>query len=239
MDLNEHYRDWLHRRRPGLECYEDAAAVPDSATHAVVVRQKASHRGIGGKTALRELIATAANQEFLDELSGLEELTYLELGWPVTAQTLEPLEALRNLRTLKIDSPRNIRDFTVLTRLPRLDRLFISNAKHLETLDWLRPLKSQLRALGVEGSMYTAQRIASLKPLEGFALEALFLTNTKLGDQDLSPIATMPNIRFLGTGINAPRAQFFALRDAKPDLQCGWFDPAHWGDFRDPKPPRA
>jgi hypothetical protein len=82
------------------------------------------------------------------------------------------------------------------------------------------------------------QPLDSLAPLEGFALEALFLTNTRLADQDLSAIATMPNIRFLGTGINAPRAQFFALRDAKPELECQWFDERVWADFRDPKPPK-
>lgn len=239
MDLNEHYRHWMHLRRPDVPAFMSAADLPMDVQFAHVGRDKASHRGIGLRTELRELAAGAPNQDYLEEIGSLEKLEYLDLGWPVTATDLAPLGKLTKLRTLRIDSPRAIADFTAITALPRLERLFISNAKHLRTLDFLRPLKDQLIALGVEGSMYTVQTIASLAPLKGFALEALFLTNTKLEEQDLSPIATMPNIHFLGTGINAPRKQFFALRDAKPDLACQWLDEEAWGSFKDPKPPRA
>ena len=238
-DLNEFYRHWLHTRRSDVPAFTSAADVPMDVQFAHLGRDKASHRGIGLRTGLRELAAGAPNQDYLEEIGSLEDLEYLDLGWPVTASDLAPLRKLTKLHTLRIDSPRAIFDFTPVAALPSLERLFISNAKNLRTLDFLRPLKDQLVALGVEGSMYTAQTIATLAPLDGFALEALFLTNTKLEDQDLSPIATMPNIRFLGTAINAPRAQFFALRDAKPDLECQWFDGAAWGDFRDPKPPRV
>ena len=238
MDLNEHYRAWLHIRRPDLPHFTSGEAVPMEAAYASLAREKASHKGIGKRTALRELSAHGANQDFLEEIAGLAGLEYLDLGWPVTATDLAPLRNLPNLRHLVINSPRNIADFTPLLDLPRLERLFIENAKHLHSLDWLRPLKDRLVALGIEGSIWTTQRIDSLAPLEGFALEALFLTNTRLADQDLSPIATMPNIRFLGTALNAPRAQFFALREAKPGLECGWFDERMWAGFKDPKPPK-
>lgn len=236
MDLNEYHRAWLHTRHPDLPHFMRGEDVPMDASYVSLGRDKASHRGIGKRTALRELAAKDVNQDFLEEIAELEGLEYLELGWPVIASHLAPLRGLTNLRHLVIDSPRAITDFTPLLALPRLERLFIENAKHMRSLDWLRPLKDRLVALGIEGSMYTPQPIDSLAPLDGFALEALFLTNTKLGDQDLTPIATMPNIRFLGTALNAPRAQFFALRDAKPGLECSWFDERAWANFKDPKP---
>jgi hypothetical protein len=238
MDLNEHHRAWLHLRRPDLPHFTRGEDVPMDAAYASLARDKASHKGIRTRTALRELSAHGVNQPFLDEIAGLTALEYLDLGWPVTATDLAPLRSLANLRHLVINSPRNIADFTPLLGLPKLERLFIENAKHLHSLDWLRPLKDRLVALGIEGSMWTAQPIDSLAPLEGFALEALFLTNTRLADQDLSPIATMANIRFLGSGINAPRAQFFALRDTKPNLQCSWFAERAWANSSDPKPPK-
>src|SRR3990170_6794808 len=238
MDLNEHHRAWLHIRRPDLPHFMSGEAVPMDAAYASLGRDKASHKGIGQRAALRELSAQGVNQLFLEEIACLAGLEYLDVGWPVTATDLAPLRELKNLRHLVINSPRSIADFTPLTGLPKLERLFIENARHLHSLDWLRPLKDRLVALGIEGSLYTPQPIDSLATLEGFALEALFLTNTRLADQDLSPIATMPNIRFLGTAINAPRAQFFALRDAKPELECTWFDERLWADFKDPKPPK-
>ena len=239
MDLNAHYRNWLHIRRPDLPHFMSGEAVPMDAAYASLGREKASHKGIGKRTALRELSAHGANQAFLEEIACLTGLEYLDLGWPLTATDLAPLRALTNLRHLVINSPRSIADLTPLLDLTRLERLFIENAKHLHNLDGLRPLKDRLVALGIEGSIWTTQPIDSLAPLEGFAVEALFLTNTKLGDQNLSPIATMPNIRFLGSGINAPRAQFFALRDAKPKLQCQWFDEKAWANFKDPRPPKG
>ena len=238
MDLNEHHRAWLHIRRPDLAHFGQGEDVPMDAAYVSLARDKSSHRGIGKRTALRELAAKGVNQDFLEEIAELEGLEYLDLGWPVTATDLAPLRRLRNLRHLVINSPRAVTDFTPVLGLPRLERLFIENAKHMHALDWLRPMKDRLVALGIEGSMYTPQALGSLSPLEGFALEALFLTNTRLGDQDLSPIATMPNIRFLGSALNAPRAEFFALRDAKPGLECSWFEDKIWTNFKDPKPPR-
>jgi hypothetical protein len=237
MNLNEQYRAWLHMRRPDVMQYASGEDVPMDADAARVRRDKASHRGIGRRTALRELAVSAVNQDFLDEIGELIGLEYLELGYPVTATDLRPLTALRSLRHMTMDSPRAITDFTRILELPALERLFIENAKHLTSLDWLRPLKGRLRVLGIEGSLWTKQRIPTLKPLEDFALEGLFLTGTILDDQDLSPIATMPNIKFLGTAINAPRSQFEALRRARPELECDWFDPQAWVGMNDPKPP--
>jgi hypothetical protein len=228
MDLNEHYRALLHMRRPDLRHYTSGEEVPRDAAYATLGRDKASHRGIGKRTALKELAASAVDQDFLEEIACLTGLEYLQLGWPVTAKDLSPLRALTNLRQLVIDSPRHITDFTPLLDLPKLERLFIENAKHMTSLDWLRPFKDRLVALGIEGSIWTKQRIPALTPLEGFALDALFLTGTRLGDKDLSPVATMPRLRFLGTARNAPKEQFMALKAAKPELECTWFEERIW-----------
>ena len=239
MNLNEHYRSWLHIRRPDCGSYSRGEDVPLDADCARLSRDKDSHRGISQRTRLRELEAGAVNQDFLEEVGPLTSLEYLALEWPVTAIDLSPLNGLVELRSLSINSPRNISDFTPLLALPKLERLFIENAKHMADLEWLRPLSGRLRVLGIEGSLYTAQRIPSLGPLEGFALEALFLTNTKLGDQSLAPLRTMGSLKFLGTALNAPRVEFEALRNAEPQLQCEWFRPEIWTNFKDPRPPKG
>ena len=238
MDLNAHYRAWLHVRRPDCALCSDPSEIAEGADCAMIRRDKASFRGLGTRASLRELQAANADQAMLEEIAGLEGLEYLDLAWPMVATDLAPLRKLTKLRDLRIDSPRNIADFTPVLDLPALERLFIENAKHLAGLDWLRPLKDRLVALGIEGSLYTAQRIPSLAPLEGFGLEALFLTNTRLDDQDLAPIATMPNLRYLGTALNAPKARFLALKAARPGLECSWFDEALLAGFRDPRPPK-
>lgn len=227
--LEERYRIWFNSRHGELPVHRSAKDVPVEARVARLQRDKASHRGIARRTGLVELETWAVNQPFLDEIGALTKLEYLELGWPVTATDLSPLRALTRLTTLKIDSPRNIRDFTPILALPALERLIITNAKHMAELDWLAPLKDRLKVLGIEGAMWTTQRIDSLTPLEGFRVEALLLANCRVADGDLAwVVATMPDIAYLSTSRFWPRDEFRALEAAKPDLDCDWFDDDMW-----------
>ncbi|MEO1488473.1 MAG: hypothetical protein AAFR88_03415 [Pseudomonadota bacterium] len=184
-------------------------------------------------------MAEATDQAFLEEICELDQLEFLNMAYPTTVKELVPLKKLRRLRFLRIDSPRNIDDFSALLEIESLEALIIENAKHLATLDWLAPLASQLKVLGIEGSMSTTQRIESLAPLASFDLEALFLASTRLADQDLTPLHGMKNLKLLQTAINAPRREFEALKEALPDCVCSWFDPANWKDFRGPPKPKA
>ncbi len=224
IDWNAHYRalpDWA-----AVSAHHAARAddIPESATLASLTREKASHRGIATRRSLTTLFASAVDQAYLDEICELEALEYLWLGWPVTAKDLSGLSRLTRLRVLKLDSPRNVTDFTPLTVLPSIERLFVENAKHMSSLDWLAPLGDRLAVLGVEGSIWTMQKVPSLAPLSGFAFEALFLTSVRLADKDLTPLASCPNLAHLACARFAPKASFEALKALRPDIRCSWFD---------------
>lgn len=211
--------DWLRHH------FADSAdKIAMDAEFAVLGRDKNSHRGISQRPKLRTLVAGAVNQDFLDEICELTQLEHLELGWPVTASDFGGLKRLRKLKVLKIDSPRNVTDFTPVLDLPALRYLFIENAKHLTSLDWLAPLRDRLRSLGVEGSIWTMKNLPSLAPLAGFGFEALFLTSVRLKDKNLTPLADCPNLRLLSCARFAPKANFEALKSLRPDIQCNWFD---------------
>lgn len=226
--LNSKYRYLLDPHDAGFRQASSAGAVPADATRARLRREGKSHRGIRERTALKTLVADGVDQDFLEEIACLPELTHLELAWPTTATNLTPLTALEKLRVLKIDSPRNILDFSALLQLPALEALFIENARHLTSIDWLRPLATRLRALGIEGSMTTIQRLPTLAPLAGFEIEALFLTSTRIADRNLDPLHTMPNLIYLNTARIAPREAFARLHAAKPKLICDWFNEKMW-----------
>ena len=211
--------DWL-----GSHFTDKADAIPLDAEFAVLGREKNSHRGIGERRNLKTLVAGGPNQDFLDEICELSELTHLEMTWPVTATDLSGLRRLAKLKVLKINSPRNITDFTPILDLPALRYLFIENAKHLKDLDWLAPLGGHLRSLGIEGSIWTMQPIPSLKPLAGFGFEALFLTSVRLKDKDLTPLADCPKLGLLSCARFAPKKNFEELHELRPDIQCTWID---------------
>ena len=228
VSLRDQYRNALHLRYPAQKYHASATDIPHTGMVAFLRREKTSHRGISKHRHLRELCAFSVDQAFLEEICQLDQLEYLELGWPVTAKDLSPLRNLKLLRYLAIDTPGAIADFTPILEIPGLDSLSIVNAKQLRDIGWLRPLKKRLRVLGVEGSISTTQNIATLDPLAGFELEALFLTSTRLGDKSISVIGTMPKLRFLETAANAPKAEFMALKAEKPGLECEWFEEDKW-----------
>lgn len=152
------------------------------------------------------------------------------LAWPVTAPDLAELPRLKKLRWLRIDSPRNVTDFTPILRLPALRVLEIENAKHLHDLGWIRPLRDRLEELGIDGSINTAQKVASLEPLDGFAFRRLTLTNVRLADKDLGPLINCRNlVELVCAQTIATQDEFMRLADARPDMACTWFDPDNWG----------
>jgi hypothetical protein len=213
--------DWAAVTRAHVATAEDIA---EGATLVSLNRNKKSHRGIGQRRSITTLFASAVDQAYLDEICELEALEYLWLGWPVTAADLSGLERLRRLTYLKLDSPRNVAHFDPITRLPALTHLFVENAKHMDSLDWISPLKDQLTSLGIEGSMWTMQKVPSLAPLTGFGFEALFMTSVRLADKNLIPLAACPNLAYLQCARFAPKRQFDDLKALRPDIACSWFD---------------
>lgn len=232
--LNDRFRG--HSDRPWEEwiriAVEDASAVADEAERAWVVRRKASHRTIGSKTALRHLIASCADQSFLDEIGRLDGLERLELEYEVTAADLAPLGNLRNLRHLRIECPRKIVDFSPLLDLPALRTLLIGQPRHMADLDWLASAH-HLEVIGIEGGMWSTLTIPSFRPLAGLrSLRALFAVSTRLADKDLSPLAQCPRLEYLNIARVAPREEFERLKASKPALVCDWFRDGMWAAAR-------
>jgi hypothetical protein len=213
--------DWAAVRAAEVS---DGGSVAPGATFVSLNRTKRSHQGIGKHRTIETLFASGVDQDYLDEIAGLDALEYLWLGWPVTAADLSPLTRLTRLSYLKLDSPRNVTNFRPIAQLPALTHLFLENAKHLSALDWLLPLQTQLAALGVEGSITTLQKVPSIAPLAGFSFNALFMTSVQMADKDLTPLARCPNLTYLQIARCAPRRSFEALKALRSDIECLWFD---------------
>ena len=131
---------------------------------------------------------------------------------------------LTQLETLKLEGVRKASEFSPTTNLPSLRKLFITNAKHLSDLKFLSNAH-RLESLGVEGDMWTKQKIDSLEPISHLErLEALFMTSVTLVDKTLTYLATMPRLRVLECARFAPREQFSALRELCTNLECSWCD---------------
>lgn len=210
----QNWKKWKH----GQESLND---IKENQEYVSFYRKKNSHKGISKFKKIKYLIANQVNSSFLEEICELSNIEYLNLE-VVTAESLECLENLPQLKTLYLYGPRKISDFSPLLHLPSLQNLFIENAKHLSTLDCFSEAH-KLIALGVEGSMYTKQKIDSLKPLSGLKrLEAIFMASVQLRDKNLQYLASIPNLRVLDAARFAPKKKFVELRAIMPDLDCNW-----------------
>jgi hypothetical protein len=197
--------------------------IPSGATRVLFYREGKSHRGLASLTDMSMLKARQVNQDFLCEIGELTNLTYLELD-SLSAEDLSPLLQLTRLKTIKLNGARRIRDFSALVRLPSLEKLFLTNMPNLTDLSFLADA-NQLASLGVEGSMWTMQRIDSLKPLTSLkALIALFMTSVTLIDKRLDYLAAIPNLRILECARFSSKTQFDVLRQLMPNLKCRWCD---------------
>lgn len=212
------------RNWPEWDAYVTSAQeIPESSQRALLYREKHSHRGIANLRQLRELKARQINQEFLNEICELEKLEFLELD-VVTAIDLAPLMQLTSLKTLTISGIRKAEDLSPLSAMHWLDNLWITQAKHLFTLSFLSQA-NHLQSLGVEGSMWTQQKIESLKPIRGLeSLEHLFMASVVLQEKDLSYLAELPKLMSLDCARFAGKAQFDLLRQSLPNLECRWCD---------------
>jgi hypothetical protein len=185
-------------------------------------REKNSHRGISRLTRLRTLFASCVNQDFLEEISQLPLLESLYID-QTSATSADCLKHCKKLRHLVIVGGTKFSSLSWLSALPPLDTLLLQNFKRVTDLSPVGELTS-LRAFGLEGSMWTTQRVDSFRPLTMLPhLEALFLTNCRPTMDGLEPLQQLTQLRHLEIAAFYPDAEFLKLRHALPNLECYWF----------------
>lgn len=205
------------------DCVESVDNISENQEYVHFYRTKKSHKGISEFKNIKYLIAKQVDSDFLNEICKLKNIEYLNLE-VVTANSLNLLSQLEKLNTLKIYGIRKADDFKSLIGLPSIRHLFIENAKHLHSLEAFSNAHN-LVALGVEGGMYTNQKIDSLKPLEGLKnLEALFMSSVQLEDKYLGYLTSIPKLKFLDCARFAPKKRFEELKKLLPKLNCNWCD---------------
>jgi hypothetical protein len=185
-------------------------------------REKNSHLGISKFTRLRRLVAFCVNQDCLEEIAELPNLQFLYVS-EMTAANLDCLGRCRTLRHLTLKGGTKVPSLSWLSSLPPLDSLLLEHFKQVTDLSAIGVLPS-LKAFGIEGSMWTTQKVDSFRPIALLPqLEALFLTNCRPIAEGLEPLKQLHRLRYLEIAAFYPDADFLALRHALPSLECDWF----------------
>jgi hypothetical protein len=186
-------------------------------------REKNSHRGLREFERLKELIIFCPNQEAIAEIEHLQSLEFLYID-VTRAKDLSPLANCRSLRHLTIKGATQAGGLEWIRDLPPLDSLLIENFKKITDISPIASITGA-RAIGIEGSMWTRQKVDSFSPLSAIeGLEALFITNCKPAKDGLSPLHNLHNLRFLEAPGFYSEDEFLALENALPQLECYWFE---------------
>jgi len=197
--------------------------LPHDTTELRFRREGSSHRGIHRFRKLRRVWLYSVNQEFLEELAEVPAIEQLFIDG-TTATDLTPLHRLRQLRRLVINGGTKIQSMDWVVGLSRLEALAIENFKRVLHLDPLASLTS-LTALGIEGSIWTRMRVATLAPLSGLrGLRYLFLTNLTASDDSLHHLHSLAGLEVLQIGALFPDEELLRLHRALPRLRCDWFE---------------
>ena len=133
----------------------------------------------------------------IDGLRNAKKLRHLWLGNSSQVESIDVLGENNHFVTLSLNQLNKISDFSVLAKL------------------------TQLEGLGINGSMWTSQRIDTLKPLANLRnLKYLTLLSTQLKDQSFDPLLNLTELVRFESSWNYPASEFEKLKSL-PKLKYG------------------
>ncbi|TXG35623.1 leucine-rich repeat domain-containing protein [Seonamhaeicola maritimus] len=133
----------------------------------------------------------------LDNLIKLDKLKHLKLGSSSQVESIEILGKMTKLETLELEQLNKVSDFSVISRL------------------------KQLEGLGIDGSMWTAQKIDTLEPLRSLKkLKYFTMTNSRVKDKSFDPLLDLTNLIRFNCSWNYPESEFEKLKSL-PKLKHG------------------
>ncbi|MCV9388573.1 hypothetical protein [Reichenbachiella ulvae] len=133
----------------------------------------------------------------IDNLIHLGKLKHLHLGSSSQVENIDVLGSLHNLESLETEQLNKISDFSVLSNL------------------------SQLQGLGIDGSIWTAQKIDTLEPIRNLTnLKYLSTTNSQIKDKSFNPLLELNQLVTFNCSWNYPESEFAKLKSL-PNLKYG------------------
>jgi len=159
------------------------------------------------------------NQKMFDAACKVPNLEGMFVKWS-GIKNIESLRIPKNLHHLHLGSSSQVESIEVLGELESLLTLDLQQLNKISDFSIISKLAS-LEGLGIDGSIWTAQKIDTLKPLAKLRnLKYLTLINTRLKDKSFGPLLNLTELVRLESSWNYPEAEFEKLK-ALPKLKYG------------------
>jgi hypothetical protein len=171
-------------------------------------------------TSVRYLwFCSRVNQEIFDAACEMQGLEGLYIKWS-GIKSVDSLLKLRNLRHLHIGSSGQIENIKVFRNIDYLTTLNLQQLNKVTDFTDISGM-TNLNGLGIDGSIWTSQKIDSLRPIEKLVgLKYLTLTNTRIKDKSFTPILNLKELVRFNSSWNYPETEFEKLKTL-PKLKFG------------------
>ena len=204
---------------------DDLSAVSLEVTRLRLSTKAKSWERLREFTRLKSLWCFGVDEKALRAISNCTSLKELYLDYNLRTGDLECLHNLEQLELLTIDSCSKIDSLRQVSEFTKLEVLSIVNFKNVHNLEPLGSM-TRLRELAVSGSIWTRMKIDTLQPLSSLTnLEYLDLTNNKVADESLKPIARLQKLKALNIANFYPTREFAWLAGKLRSTSCDWFKP--------------
>jgi len=159
------------------------------------------------------------NQEMFEAACEMENLEGLYIKWS-GIKHIESINKLKNLRHIHIGSSGQIESINVFEKMNTLITLSLEQLNKISDFSVLSQLKS-LEGLEINGSMWTAQKIETLKPFGNLiGLKYLSVINSQIKDKSFDSILNLKELVRFNSSWNYPEREFEKLKSL-PNLKYG------------------
>lgn len=165
-------------------------------------------------------LTTRTNQKIFDAVCRMPNLEGLWVKWGAGVTDISPLIQLKKLKHLHLGGFTKVDSIELLGNFTQLKTLELEQFNKITDFTVVGKL-TQLQGLGLDGSIWTHQKIDTLKPLQHLKkLRYLTLTATQIQDKSFDPILELPVLTMFSCSWNYPVTEFEKLK-RMPQLKYG------------------
>ncbi|WP_139063732.1 leucine-rich repeat domain-containing protein [Flagellimonas eckloniae] len=164
-------------------------------------------------------LPSRVNQKIFNAICNMPNLEGLWIKWS-GIKSIDELINLKKLKHLHLGSSSQINDIGMLSSLPSLKTLHMEQLNKISDFRCIGKL-TQLIGLGIDGSIWTPQKIDSLEFIKQISgLRYFTMTNSRLKSKSFEPLLALKLLVRFNSSWNYPESEFSILQ-THPSLKYG------------------
>jgi|10_taG_2_1085330.scaffolds.fasta_scaffold108135_1 hypothetical protein len=213
------------------EFISDLADFDNSKTE-LHIRADVKNRKLLNELNIEKLWLIGAKEKDIEQIFSLHQPKYVSL-YQFLAKDLSCLENLNKCETLITEWNTKATELWNIESNPNLKKLAIRDYSKISDLSALERA-TKIKSLSLDGGIDKKLKVDSLKALSKLPqLEYLRLTNIKVADESLEPIANLRNLKILELSNQFPTEEYANLAVKLTKTECSMFRPYHEVEIKD------